>query len=215
MSPSKFSLQHRTTLMAIAAAALTACGGGGGDAAPAGTPATPVYSQTMTLQAANTYAANEFLVNPSASWKPFVNVADGNIGGVAVVDLRALVPAGQVPGGKAFDLQTLGTYDAASISTTPQIKSDLIAVFVDSTGAMLPMVAGTTGFTLATSPIPCVTSSTDDPFAGDFHVPETTTRITVPAGATHLRLSVEDCHYHDNTTTAANPLRLSIKPVTP
>jgi hypothetical protein len=196
-------------VLAIAAVALASCGGGSGATQP-------IFTQVATVETAKTFALNEYLVNPGATWKVFSSTLDGNVGSLTQVDLRPLVPAGQSPGGQVFEMQVLGTYDAASLSSTPQIKNDVTALFRDAAGTGVPLAATTVGITLATLPIPCFNGPPDDPFPGDFIVPTAgVTRILVPPGSTHVQLSVEDCYFQDNMTTASNPLRLSIKLVTP
>jgi hypothetical protein len=153
------------------------------------------------------------LVNPGATWKPFVTSTDANVGAVVFIDLTRLVPSGTAVGGAVFEVQTLGAYDQTSRAGTPSLSTDVSAVFADSLGTVVALPTSWP-LTLATQSACGTRDNTTDPFANDFLIPATApVRFTVPAGVTQLRLSVDDCFFSDNTPVDTNRLRIAIRAI--
>ena len=187
----------------FAAWALTACGGGGsGDTVP--------VTKTPDFAVAEASAPFTFEVNPAASWKPIVRADDGYRSPVTVIDLSKLLVAGSSLVGAKFTVQALGLYDATSNGSSSQFTANMSAVFVDSSGAVIDK--GNNNNFLDARVSEC-TGGGADPFQGDFLIPsQTPSLLTVPPGASFIRVSVDDCFFLDNVTSKTDPLRLSIKP---
>jgi hypothetical protein len=211
-------------LCAVVLASSAACGGGGSSSDPAsgsntsgaGQVGTGSASQTGTptaapLTVATEYAAGIYLVNPGATWKPLNSPGDTHSGAVVYVPLANIRPTGTVVAGSILEVQAFGSYSFDISSSTASPSVNAIAVFYDAAGSMVARGAASTVVD-ARETAACGVTAATDPFVGDFAIPLTApARVQVPAGATQIRLSVDDCKFGDNGATAGNPIRVSIR----
>lgn len=182
-------------LVLSAPLALTACGGGGGDGGSASdSPIQPVAAVESPV--------GEFVVNPKASWKRATPDDPDRRQGIASVELSRLSASSLV--GRTLNVKSLGSF--AYGDTAGQTTPDASLLFVDASGQALSPAAGSTA-PAATKPIACENIDGIDPVAGDVLVSAAGANLVVPAGATAVWLSVDDCHYADNSQTG-NPLRV-------
>jgi hypothetical protein len=212
---SKFEMARPLgSMLLLTAALLAACGGGGGSGEAVAL-ANPNATQTVTYAPAVLSAtdADVYLINPAASWKKLQSAMDGFVGALAYIDLSRLLPAGTAAAGQTLEIQALGLYyyNAAQGGTPAQSNNNVSIVFVDGNGALLRLPAGSA--LVPAHNTNCATSPpSTDPNAPDVMVPLVAGgRVTVPAGAVRLLVSVDDCFFSDNVSEATDPVRIRVK----
>lgn len=224
----RMNFSYRLTqyvLSAVVLASSAACGGGGSsnDTAASGSSTTGTGQETSggntqtgtsvaaPLTVATEYAPGVYLINPGATWKPLNSPGDAHSGAVVYVPLANIAPAGTVVAGSVLEVQAFGSYSFDISSSTAAPSANATAVFYDASGAMVARGASSTVVD-ARETAACGVTAATDPFVGDFAIPLTApARVQVPAGATQIRLSVDDCKFQDNGATAGNPIRVSIR----
>jgi hypothetical protein len=192
------------------------CGGGGADsAAGSGTDTTTTVTRSVAYAVAPVHSDGSHIVNPAASWKSAAR--DQNAGSVFYLNLSPFVSAGTTPSGITLNLKVQGRYFfQLTTATSAPATNNLSAIFADDTNKPIKLAAGSA---LPGAPnANCATEpSSPDANAPDFMVPTTSvgTNVIVPAGATRLLLSVDDCIFSDNFNDLLDPLRIKVSRVTP
>lgn len=193
----------RTALSCGCFAVLAACGGKEADPSSSAT-----LSRTPSYALASPTTPHTYAINPAATWKQLVGDDDANRGPVTVVDLRKQVSSVETLAGATLRVQVHGGYESNVDTGGRATLFNVSAVFVDRKGVFVPQRADAA---LPSAGARCAGTDAADPYYGDFLIPAgTPVRLVVPAGAIHLRLSVDDCRFIDNETSGTDPLRLEI-----
>lgn len=194
-------LRHAVSIGGLAV--LAACGGKEADPPSNGT-----LSRTPSYALASPTTPHTYEINPAATWKALVGDDDANRGPVTVIDLRKQVSSIETLAGATLRVQVLGGYESNVDGGGRASFFNVSAVFVDKKGVYVPQRADSA---LPSAGARCAGGDAADPYHGDFLIPAgMPARLVVPAGAVHLRLSVDDCRFIDNESLRSDPLRLEI-----